>query len=238
MVGTGPAIGRSCAIRLALSGASVVCLDLDESAASATAQAVRERGAAARAIQVDVTDRSAVRAAFAGAAAGGSINVLVNVVGGSRWSLLADTSDDEWDWVMNLNLRQQWTVAQEALPYLQRDGGGSLVAVASISGLAASTLHGVYGAAKAGLMSIVKTLAVENARFGVRVNAVAPGPIDTPARAGDDHLGDKVPLGRRGVPDDIGNAVAFLASPAASYITGHILVVDGGITQKHATRSI
>jgi NAD(P)-dependent dehydrogenase (short-subunit alcohol dehydrogenase family) len=115
-------------------------------------------------------------------------------------------------------------------------GRGAIVAIASVSGLDASTRHGGYGAAKAGLINLVKTLAVENAPHGIRVNAVAPGTIDTPARAGtkDESLTHKVPLGRRGRPEDIGNAAAFLASPLADYITGHVLTVDGGVTIKHS----
>jgi len=89
------------------------------------------------------------------------------------------------------------------------------------------------GPRAAGLINLVRTLAVENGRHGIRVNAIAPGAIDTPARAGDDALGAKVPLGRRGKPAEIGNAAVFLSSAAASYISGHILVVDGGVTAVH-----
>lgn len=223
VVGTGPVIGRACAGALARDGLRVACLDRDADAAKASAEAVRAAGGSADDYVVDVLDRDAVRATLADIVqAHGVPDVLVNVVGGSKWSLSAETDDAEWDSVIALNLRQQWVVAQETLRHMIPAGRGAIVAIASVSGLDASTRHGAYGAAKAGLINLVKTLAVENGPHGIRVNAVAPGTIDTPARAGvgDDDLGSKVPLGRRGTAAEIGNAAAFLASPLAGYITG------------------
>ncbi|MEV5561048.1 SDR family NAD(P)-dependent oxidoreductase [Nonomuraea wenchangensis] len=236
VVGTGPAIGRACVLSIAKLGEHVACLDRDEDAAGASARAAVRAGGSATAYQVDVTDRSAVRDAFAAIVRDrGRIDTLVNVVGGSEWSSTHQTPDAEWDRVIEVNLRQQWLVAQEALRHMtsNRDGG-SIVAIASVSGMSASTRHGAYGAAKAGLISLVRTLAIEHAAQGIRVNAVAPGAIDTPARAGDDHLAPRIPLGRRGQPREIGDAVAFLASEAAGYITGQVLVVDGGVGVKHS----
>jgi 3-oxoacyl-[acyl-carrier protein] reductase len=234
VVGTGPAIGRACVTGLAEAGANVACLDVDPVAAQESAAAARSTGVNALARAVDATTRADVRSALAHVAqAQGGIDVLVNIVGGSRWSLAGETSDEEWDLVMRINLRQQWVVAQEVLPYMIRAGHGSIVAIASVSGLSASTRHGAYGAAKAGLISLVRTLAVEYAPQNIRVNAIAPGTIATPARAVDEGQQAKVPLGRRGHPEDIGNAATFLSSAAADYITGHVLVVDGGVTAKH-----
>ena len=235
VVGTGPAIGRACVTGLAEAGANVACLDVDPEAAQASAAAARDLGVGALAHAVDATARAGVRSALADVAdALGSIDVLINIVGGSRWSLAGETSDEEWDLVMQINLRQQWVVAQEVLPHMIRAGQGSIVAVASVSGLTGSTRHGAYGAAKAGLISLVRTLAVEYAPHGIRVNAIAPGTIVTPARAADEGRETKVPLGRRGQPEDIGHAATFLSSAAAGYITGHVLVVDGGVTAKHS----
>ncbi|MCH5677565.1 SDR family NAD(P)-dependent oxidoreductase [Streptomyces gilvus] len=234
VVGTGPAIGRACAVGLARAGARIACFDRDEAAAKSSADAAQAAGGESTAHVVDVLDRGAVRAAFAEVARlRGGVDVVVDVVGASRWSPSADTSDGDWDDVLALNLRQQWVVAQEALRHMIPAGSGSLVCIASVSGLAASTLHGAYGAAKAGLMSLVRTLAVENGAHGIRVNAVAPGTIDTPARAGDTALAAKVPLRRRGRPEDIGDAAVFLSSAAASYISGHVLVVDGAASVVH-----
>lgn len=229
--GTGPAIGRACVESLGAAGAHVVCIDLDLAAATAAAKSVPH----GTPVQADALDRASVRRAVEEiVSTWGGIDVLVNVVGGSRWSLSAETEDAEWDAVMALNLRQQWVVAQEVLQVMNaQERSGSIVAVASVSGLNAATRHGGYGAAKAGLINLVRTLAVENAPQ-VRVNAVAPGTIDTPARAKDEDLASRIPMRRRGLPHDIGEAVAFLASDSAAYITGQVLVVDGGATAKHA----
>lgn len=234
VVGTGPAIGRACATALARAGARVACLDRDAGAAEASAQAVHALGADGSSHVVDVLDRDAVRSTFADIAENHvGIDVVVNVVGASRWARASEIADGDWDEVLDLNLRQQWVVAQEALRHMIPVRAGSILAIASVSGLAASTLHGAYGAAKAGLMSLVRTLAVENGEYGIRVNAIAPGTIDTPARAGDTELAAKVPLRRRGRPDDIGDAAVFLSSEAASYISGQVLVVDGGVSVVH-----
>ncbi|SNQ45767.1 Short-chain dehydorgenase/reductase [Frankia canadensis] len=234
VVGTGPDIGRACAVAVAADGAHVVCFDRDESAAEASAEAVAAAGGTATSAVVDVTDRAAVREALTKVASEhGHVDVLVNVVGGSDWSLAAETSDEEWDRSFVLNLRQQWVVAQEALKVMTAERG-AIVAIASVSGLTASTRHGAYGAAKAGLISLVRTLAIENAGRGIRVNAVAPGTIATAAREGDDHLAARIPLGRRGRSADIAAAAAFLASDKADYITGQVLVVDGGVGVRHS----
>ncbi|MFI5953139.1 SDR family NAD(P)-dependent oxidoreductase [Cryptosporangium sp. NPDC051539] len=235
VVGTGPAIGGACVTALAAAGARVMCCDQDAAAAQAAAEFARALDVEATFAVVDVLDRSAVRTALDSAVAEfGRVDVVVNVVGASLWSLSAETDDDEWDRGIALNLRQQWVVAQEALRYMIPACRGSVVAISSVSGLSAATRHGSYGAAKAGLINLVKTLAVENARYGIRFNAVAPGSIDTPARAGDDALAARVPLGRRGRPSDIANAAVFLASDAAAYITGQTVVVDGGVTSAHS----
>jgi 3-oxoacyl-[acyl-carrier protein] reductase len=235
VVGTGPAIGRACVTGLARAGARMACFDRDPEAAKASAEAARAVGVEATSHIVDVLDREAVRAEISAVVSGhGQLDVLVNVVGGARWSLSSQTSEQEWDAVLALNLRQQWVVAQEALRHMIPARAGSIVAVASVSGMNSSTQHGAYGAAKAGLINLIRTLAVENGRHGIRVNAIAPGSIDTPARAGDDALAVKIPLGRRGRPQDIGNAAVFLSSAAASYVNGHVLVVDGGVTANHS----
>lgn len=239
VVGTGPAMGRASAVALVGAGYDhVVCLDRDIDAAEASARAVKQEGGASSFYRVDVTDRSAVRDACSDVYSRlGSINGLVNVVGGSHpaWGPTADTTEEAWDWTFQVNVRQQLIVAQEVLRFMRKSpAGGAIVAIASISGLTASTRHGAYGAAKASLISLVRTLAVEHAAEGIRVNAIAPGSIDTPARTVDNGLDRSVPLGRRGTPADIANAVAFLASDKSAYITGQVLVVDGGIGIVHS----
>ncbi|AFR46892.1 SDR family NAD(P)-dependent oxidoreductase [Gordonia sp. KTR9] len=237
VLGCGPDIGRACAEQLARDGNHVVCLDRDLAAAEASAQALHHVGCEASAATVDVTDRESVRVALREVVAHhGRIDIVVNVVGGSTWALVDEFTDDDWDRSMQLNLRQQWVVAQEVLGILP--SGGSIVAIASVSGLSAAPHHGAYGAAKAGLIALVKTLALENAARGITVNAIAPGSIATAARTDDEGLVDRIPMGRRGDPSEIGSVAAFLASPAASYITGQVLVVDGGASVKHPLQAV
>lgn len=235
VVGTGPAIGRACVAGLARAGAQVACFDVDPGAAKASAEAALAAGSDGLSYVVDALDRDAVRAAMSEVVArNGGLDVLVNVVGRSFWSLSAETSDEEWDLSLALNLRQQWVVAQEALRHMIPAGAGSIVSITSVSGLNSATRHGSYGAAKAGLVNLIRTLAVENGRYGIRINGIAPGSIETPVRAADGALGAKVPLGRRGKPEEIANAAVFLSSAAASYVDGHVLVIDGGVTANHS----
>ncbi|WP_030168162.1 MULTISPECIES: SDR family NAD(P)-dependent oxidoreductase [Actinomycetes] len=234
VLGCGPDIGRACATQIAMSGSRVVCLDRDMAAAQASARAC---GPEASASVVDVTDRQSVRTALRDVVdRWGRIDDIVNVVGGSIWGLAEEFTDDEWDRSMTINLRQQWVVAQEAVGLLAP--GGSVVAIASVSGLTGAPRHGAYGAAKAGLIALVKTLALENAARGIRINAIAPGSIATAARTSDDGLDAMIPMGRRGEPREIGSVAAFLTSHAASYITGQVLVVDGGASVKHTLQAV
>ncbi|MFI7167201.1 SDR family NAD(P)-dependent oxidoreductase [Rhodococcus erythropolis] len=231
VVGTGPDIGRGCAAALIQPGTHIACLDRDDAAARETADFVVAQGGSASAHVVNVTDRQSVKETFTSLVdTYARLDAVVNVVGGSSWSLSSETSDEEWGHAFDLNLNQQRIVAQEAIALMS---SGAIVAIASVSGLAASTRHGAYGAAKAGLISLVKTLAVENAERGIRVNAVAPGAIATASRGADARLVAAIPMKRRGEPSEIGSAAAFLASEAASYITGQVLVVDGGVSVKH-----
>jgi NAD(P)-dependent dehydrogenase (short-subunit alcohol dehydrogenase family) len=164
------------------------------------------------------------------------MSIAVDVIGETRWGRTVELGDTEWDESFDLVLRHFFNLARVVGPHFAEHGGGSIVAIASVSGLRSAPLHGAYGAAKAGLMSLVRTLAVELARDKVRVNAVAPGSVLTPRVAAlmDDERraasAASVPLGRMATPADIANAVTFLASDLASYITGQTLVVDGGAT--------
>ncbi|MDV7240561.1 MULTISPECIES: SDR family NAD(P)-dependent oxidoreductase [Rhodococcus] len=236
VVGTGPDIGQGCATALIQAGTHIACLDRDPASAKATVDHVVALGGSASAHVVDVMKRESVRKVLTQLVDSYSrLDALVNVVGGSSWSLSRETSDDEWNLAFDLNLHQQRIVAQEAISIMN---SGAIVAIASVSGLTASTRHGAYGAAKAGLISLVKTLAVENARHGIRVNAVAPGAIATASRAADAQLVAAIPMKRRGDPTEVGSAAAFLASDAASYITGQVLVVDGGASVKHSLQEL
>jgi 3-oxoacyl-[acyl-carrier protein] reductase len=166
----------------------------------------------------------------------GGIDVCVDIIGEARWGRMLEVTDDDWDASFDLVLRHVFYLGQAAGKVMVEQGGGSFVAIASVSGLRSAPGHGPYGAAKAGLMALVRTLAVELAGSGVRVNAVAPGAVLTPRvlqRTTPERLAEgakAIPLGRQAQPEEIANAVLFLASDLASYITGHTLVVDGGAT--------
>jgi 3-oxoacyl-[acyl-carrier protein] reductase len=156
-------------------------------------------------------------------------------VGAAAWGSLLETTADIWDQQMNLNLRYFFLVARQvAESLIRRDQPGAIVGIASVDGQRAAPMRGVYGAAKAGLISLVQTMAVEWAAHRIRVNAIAPGHIvtprmyDTPQRA-ELYSASLLPMRHRGTPDDIGRAALFLASDMARYITGTTLDVDGGL---------
>ncbi|MER5729250.1 SDR family oxidoreductase [Streptomyces sp. NPDC002138] len=235
LLGAGNGIGRQSAHALAQAGARVLCVDVDAERAAAVAA---ETGAVAH--TADARDRDSVRTLFVRAPEllGGPVGGVVDIVGMARYASLAELTDADWDWHFDLVLRHAWLAVQYGGEAVAAAGGGPLVFVASVSGLTAAPLHAAYGAAKAGLISLVRSAAVELGPRGVRVNAVAPGVVWTPrvaARLGEEGrraCADNAPLGRVAEPRDIAAALAFLASPQAAYVTGQTLVVDGGVGVK------
>lgn len=164
----------------------------------------------------------------------GQLNCVVNNAGTAVFKPIKDTTFDEWSRVLAVNLSGPFLIAQAALPHLVAAGGGSVVNITSISGLRASTLRVAYGVSKAGLAQLTKQQASELGEFGIRVNAVAPGPVDT-AMAKKVHSADiraayhdTIPLNRYGTEDEIANMILFLCGPDASYVTGQVVAVDGG----------
>jgi len=233
VAGVGDGIGSACVRTLSAAGARVSCFDLDAETARAAA-ALTDRGFACSG---DARRLGDVRAALdAAEGAHGPVDVVVDVIGEARYGRTVDFDDEAWDDSFDLVLRHFFNLARAAGAGMAARGSGAIVAIASVSGLRSAPRHGAYGAAKAGLMALVRTLAVELAADGVRVNAVAPGAVLTPrvaalldeARRAESAA--SIPLGRLAEPDDIAHAVTFLASDWASYITGQTLVVDGGAT--------
>ncbi len=229
VTGAARGIGRATADRFLADGWRVALLDIDTAIDAVPASDT------VLPLRTDVADEASVQAAFARiAVAFGRVDALVNNAGIAVFKPLLETSFAEWQQVMAVNLSGAFLTAQAAVPLMRRGGGGAIVNVTSISGLRASTLRVAYGTSKAALAHLTRQMAVEFAQYGIRVNAVAPGPVDTamakavhsPEIRADYH--DAIPLGRYGLESELANAIVFLCGPEASYITGQEVAVDGG----------
>jgi len=242
--GSGPGLGRSCALGLAEAGVAVACVDIDGDRAAAVADEIAARGGRASAIEADLRRSSDAERAVADTVATlGGLDVVVDVIGEIRWGAVADLTDADWDYSIDSVIRHVFNLGRAAGRHLVSQGtGGSIVAVSSVSGLASAPFHAPYGAAKAGIMSLTRSLAIELAPAGVRVNGVAPGAVATP-RVVERLAGSpsparrppsRAPLGRMGEPDEIAKVVVFLASDLASYVSGQTIVVDGAATAQFA----
>ena len=243
VVGGGQGMGRAAALLFARLGAAVAVLDEVAERADAVAGEARGAGARAEALVADVTDAAAAEAAVGEALLRlGALDALVNVVGGASWAPLLELDDATWERDLRLNLKQHWSVSRAAARAMRAGGrGGSLVVVASVSGLFSAAGHGAYGAAKAGLVSLVRTMAEEWWPHGIRANAVVPGAVRTPRiEAAWESGAVRRPAAeveeRMALPEDVAHAIAFLSSEWARRITGQTLVIDGGVTTRFPFR--
>jgi 2-hydroxycyclohexanecarboxyl-CoA dehydrogenase len=231
-------IGAATARRLAAEGARVAVGDLDAAAAREVAAEID-----GLATELDVTDTGSVgRAVAAVADAFGPVDVLVNNAGNDRFAFFVKTDEALWDFVLAVNLRGVLACTHAVLGTMQERGGGVIVNVASEAGRVGSQGSATYSAAKAGVIGFTKAIARESARFGVRCNAVAPGPIETPLlNSAETQLGelgarlkqamiDATAVRRIGEPDEVAAVIAFLASDDASYVTGQTVNVSGGLS--------
>ena len=234
VTGASRGIGRATAHRLAEQGATVIAAARGDHAAGCVAD-ITGRGHRAEALSVDVTDAAALERVPAGIIERhGRLDVVVSNAGIARDQLLIRMKRAEWDAVLATNLTATFVLAQAAMRPMLKQRGGRIIAVSSVVGQMGNAGQTNYAASKAGLVGFVKALAREVASRGITVNAIAPGMIDTDmARAIADKLqGDwsaQIPLGRLGTVDEIAAAACFLASDEASYITGHVLAVNGGM---------
>jgi NAD(P)-dependent dehydrogenase (short-subunit alcohol dehydrogenase family) len=234
ITGAARGIGLAVARRFLADGFDVALLDIEGDLLAKSASALAKPDATL-AVTCDVSDANAVASAVSKVERRfGRLDVLVNNAGVAVFAPLMETSDADWSRVLAVNLTGPFLCTKAAVPLMRQHGGGAIVNITSISGLRASTLRSAYGSSKAGLAHLTKQLAVELAELGIRVNGVAPGPVDTAmAKAvhsaeirADYH--DAIPLNRYGLEDELAEAIFFLCSDRASYITGQILAVDGG----------
>jgi len=232
VLGAGQGIGRQAAHAIAGCGGRTLCVDVDPQRADEVANATGGVAASGDATKRDEMERLFTQAhdSF------GRLDGLVDIIGGAQFGSLADVDDVAWDREFDHNLRHAFYAMQIGSKLM--DQGGAMAFVASVSGITGAAKHAAYGAAKAGLMALVRSAAVEFAPLGIRVNAVAPGSIGTPrARAvlgpeGIARSGANAPLGRVGRPSEIAAALLFCLSDLSSYMTGQTLVIDGGVAAK------
>lgn len=234
--GGGFGMGECTSRRLAEAGAHVAVIDLVPERAETVAADLVKGGAKAIAISADVTSEDSVDAALAKAeAALGPVDVMATVIGLGVWGQILDQTLEQWEDAFSINLKSFYIPARAVARSLMRNGKpGAIACVSSVSGLTAAPNHAGYGAAKAGMINLVRTMANEWGPHGIRVNAAMPGVCDTPRlEFGEEALAgfkQKLPLGRPATPDEIAKGLLFLVSDLASYITGHNLHVDGGWT--------
>jgi NAD(P)-dependent dehydrogenase (short-subunit alcohol dehydrogenase family) len=228
--------GRAIAFALAADGADIAITYLsNREAAEATAAEITATGARAMAVQADCTDPASARAMVETVvAAFGRLDILVNNAGARARSPIADITVEDWDRVFSVNTKGVFVASVAAGREMMRQGSGVIINIAGASAHRSYPLAGPYGPSKAAVVSLTKQMALEWAPHGIRVNGVSPGPIREPDsgwQALEPRLvaqAQKIPLRRVGTPEDVAHAVRYLASPAADYVTGHMLLVDGG----------
>lgn len=237
-------IGLAAAEKLAAAGAAVLVCGIDDAEAAAAGERLRERGARAEAVVADVSVAGDMEALADRARDSlGRIDVLVCSAGIQYYGTVVETSEEDFDRVLGINLKGLYLAARACIPVMRERGGGSIVAVASVQSFAAQTGSAAYVASKGGVLALAKAMALDHAADGIRVNCVCPGSVDTPMlrKAAELFAGDRPseavladwgrahPLGRVATAAEVAEAILFLASDRAAFVTGAELKVDGGL---------
>lgn len=240
VTGGGSGIGRAASLAYAKDGARVVVADVNVEGGEETVQLIKEAGGEAILVHADVSKPADTEAMVAQAVeAFGSLDCAFNnagIGGGRERHLTGDYLEDDWDRVMSINLKGVWLCMKAEIPQMLKQGKGAIVNTASVAGLVGLSGSVAYVAAKHGVTGLTKAAAMEYAKSGIRVNAVCPGYIQTPLVQGifdriegyEERVASRHPMDRLGQPDEIAQAVLWLSSDAASFVTGHNMVVDGG----------
>jgi NAD(P)-dependent dehydrogenase (short-subunit alcohol dehydrogenase family) len=238
VTGGASGLGRTTALAFAREGAKVAVADIMVSGGEETVQLIRDAGGEAFFVKTDVAKREEIEAMVEKTiAAYGRIDCALNNVGvGVKLALTADCAEEDWDYLMNINLKGVWLCMKYEIPHMLKQGGGAIVNMSSASGFHGTPYQNAYSASKHGVLGLTKTAALEYAKLGIRVNAICPGPIRTPGTEGyftrdpeaETRLNASTPMGRIGVPREIAETVLWLCSEGASYITGQSIAIDGG----------
>lgn len=236
VTGAGRGLGQAIARDFAASGAKVACVDVNEGLLAETVELINAAGGVAAGFPCDVTNSQRVTEVV-GEVVGkwGRLDILVNNAGVTRDNVVLRMKDEEWDLVLGINLRGTFLFTRAAAKPMIKGKRGRIINIASVSGMMGNPGQANYSASKAGVIGLTRTVSRELSKRNITVNAVAPGFIATDMAAKLDEevieqIKAETPLGRLGSPQDVADAVLFLASDAASFITGHVLVVDGGLT--------
>jgi NAD(P)-dependent dehydrogenase (short-subunit alcohol dehydrogenase family) len=243
VTGGAAGLGEAVAVRLAAEGAHVVVADVDAAGAERVVAAIAARGGSARAVTADVTRREDVARAVQEAEQAGGLHVLVLSAAVEMRAPLGDTTDEDWQRVLDVNLKGPFLCLRQAIPVMVRGGGGAVVALGSTLGLIGQPGFAAYCASKGALVNLCKQAAIEHAADGVRVNVVAPSACEaglflrTAEQSGDAAsvkrlVASRIPMGRLGTAGEVCDAVLFLASDDASYLSGAVLPLDGALAAR------
>jgi len=235
ITGGAQGIGKTISEELVQNGAHVVLGDVNLEGAQATAEAINNNGGSASAVKIDVSNPAEVKQVFDSILKDKKpIDIMINNAGITRDGLMIRMKEADWDRVLNINLKGTFLCSQQAAKQMMKQKSGAIVNIASIVGVMGNFGQANYSASKAGVIGLTKTLAREVASRGIRVNAVAPGFIDTEmTRVLDESvrqsLIEQIPMAKLGLPEDVARCVAFLVSDRSSYITGQVINVNGGM---------